>query len=258
MASRLLGRKFTARDADWRRVLADPWEYVSREELLAAEAIAVDRIQRAHRQRGRAAVGWSAGKDSLVVWGLAMQARVPVLGIFCVPTDELQFSDLMNWLTNHKPRQVELIYTEVNLRWLYRHVNLMFYKHQPNPSAVATKWNDVLHWKPQRAYCRTRNLGLLITGRRTIDGNICGPEGYSVGRDFDTLNPIYDWSHEMTLAYLVEHGIDLPPDYSFEGGFGRGVQPWPMTDRELIGRRQPDLLRTYVALVEQAETTFVK
>ena len=252
--TRVLGSKASTPDAAWRRVRAAPFDFVTRAELEATTSRAIARVRR--YATTQPVVGWSSGKDSLVAWDIVLRAEVGARGVFCVPSDELQFADLRSWLRTHTPGSVDVETTPVTLDWFTRSPQHMFYKRQAKPAAIATRLNRVLHWVPQRAYCARVGRSLFVTGRRTIDGNVCGRDGYTPGEGFSTLNPLFDWSHEEVLAYLAFHRIELPPCYEFEGGFQRGVQPWAFTSRELISLREPALLVKHGALIARAEATF--
>src|SRR5262249_7275748 len=90
------------------------------------------------------------------------------------------------------------------------------------PRAGVEAWNS-FKWRGQGQFFREDGLALLVFGRRTIDGNVVGGTGVHRSRDgFVVVNPIFDWSHEETIAYLRRHDLPLAPVYLPPGGFRKG------------------------------------
>ena len=82
--------------------------------------------------------------------------------------------------------------------------------------------------RSQITYYRKRNLEILLTGHRRIDGNGCGREGFTRRKSGETIYaPLYDWPHEAVLGYIHYHGIPMPPIYNWPRGYRNGTHFWP-------------------------------
>ena len=81
---------------------------------------------------------------------------------------------------------------------------------------------------PEIAYYHKRDLDILLTGHRRIDGNTCGKEGFTRRKSGETIYaPIYDWPHEAVLGYIHYHGLPMPPIYGWPRGYRNGTHFWP-------------------------------
>lgn len=165
---------------------------------------------------------WSGGKDSLVIEWLCRAAGVSG-GILYVPNLDVEWTFMQSWWEQELPIDCS-IYRDAGL-------NLGFYQRHPHLltayNAGANQHYNMPKWTAQFAYAEGRKAQAIIMGRRTIDGNPCGPHGVSGGRNgVQVLNPIYDWSHEDVLAFIRYKKLVLPPTYFMPNGFHLNNQRW--------------------------------
>lgn len=200
-------------------------------------AEAAERIEARLRTCDEPVIAWSGGKDSIAVE--AVSAWAGFTRSFIAVT-HLEYTDFMEWVLD---RQKEGQHDEVggggidlhlewmdkfNWDWMSRHQQMMF----PRNGREAGKWFVAVQHAGQRSYAKRHGVDLMLTGRRTSDGNYCGnpsPLGGHEYRDpkgFQRYSPISDWSHEDVLACLAVTGHDLPPVYRYPRGFTVATGPW--------------------------------
>lgn len=74
-------------------------------------------------------------------------------------------------------------------------------------------------------------LDLLLMGHRTIDGNVCGTDGFIRKNTGEArFSPLFDWPHELLLGYIHYRGLALPPIYGWRDGYTQGTHAWPERD----------------------------
>lgn len=191
--------------------------------------VAADRIRRHTGPAGpqAAVLAWSGGKDSIV---LELAARAAGVTHTVLVLSALEFPAFTNWIDAHAPADTTLITREeLNLEWLAQHPRMLF----PQNSADTSRWYTLVQHTGQRQHMRETGADVLILGRRTGDGNRCGPvqaDGSRAYRDpkgdFTRLSPIWDWTHEDVLNVLAVHDLPLPPNYYWPDGFRVGTGPW--------------------------------
>lgn len=215
----ILGRKQNdPGDEKWHYALNHIEELVSRQECDDATGKMLERISIATAGK-KAAYAWSGGKDSLVLADLCRQLNIRTSALFLT---KLEFPVFEKWLLENKPEGCEVMQLPFDLDWLQAHPDMLF---PVGPTRQV--WHKILQRDSMVAFFQQRKLDILMIGHRTKDGNNCGKEGYVRRKDGVVLfAPLYDWPHEMILAYLHYHHISLPPIYEWENGFLNGTQPW--------------------------------
>ena len=182
-------------------------------------------IERAYSRmkgiKGKVIVAWSGGKESIVLLDLAKHAvkeAVPVLG-----RTDLEFPSFDRWLEKNLPPRTAILNNQWDMDWLADHPQMLF----PNGGNEVMKWyKGVQHWA-QEQYCKSWDISVMLTGRRTIDGNFVGPAGVYSKKGVKIVSPMYDWPNEAVLAYFHYHRWKWPPFYSMPRGFYIGSGPWP-------------------------------
>uniref|UniRef100_UPI001CC47EA1 hypothetical protein n=1 Tax=Burkholderia diffusa TaxID=488732 RepID=UPI001CC47EA1 len=99
--------------------------------------------------------------------------------------------------------------------------------------------------RAQQAFCRARDIDVLLLGRRVDDGNFIGRDGHCayVKHSVTYLSPLADWSHEEIFALIDRHRLPLPPFYDWPRGFRTGTHCWPARqwcENEAHGWREID------------------
>lgn len=231
-----LSSKSSYTDADVQRVWEDIEARVTRVEAENAVDRAVEETKRTcGRHIGRAAYGWSGGKDSLALEVVMRGAGVQqgVLGIVA----PLEWRGFLAWARDHKPGGIEVISNDLDERWLAQHRDKLF----PADSKVGYFWTLAGTRHAQSAFIARHNPSVMIYGRRTADGNVCGDQrGIALSKEGAVYNPIRGWAHELVLAVIhylwmprwAPELRTLPPIYSAPDGWTSGTGPW-------AGRRFP-------------------
>jgi 3'-phosphoadenosine 5'-phosphosulfate sulfotransferase (PAPS reductase)/FAD synthetase len=164
--------------------------------------------------------GWSGGKDSLAL-ELVMDAAG--IGECCFVITELEWPAFLAWATDRMPDGCSVVHrAEINLRWLNSHPDLLF----PPDANASAKWFSAVQHTGQQQYLRGRNA-LMFLGRRKMDGNVTGTDGYTESKRGRFFNPIREWTHEDVLMVLKVSGKELPPTYGWPRGYQVGTGPWP-------------------------------
>ncbi|MBQ3478166.1 MAG: phosphoadenosine phosphosulfate reductase family protein [Clostridia bacterium] len=214
-----LKRKQTSDNADWVDVWNHIEEYVSPEEVESAVATAVQAIREATAGK-RAVYGWSAGKDSLVLSALCREAGVNE----CILTrTNLEYPAFERWMMDHRPENCHVNNLGYDLDWLAKHPDMIF------PDARHDQhWHHIQQIRGYReAYDRLRP-DMIITGHRIADGNVCGKDHFIRKNTGEVrFAPLADWPHELILAYLHYHHVELPPIYGWKDGWVNGTHTWP-------------------------------
>jgi len=243
-------------DSAWRIVQANPFDYISEEELDEFVGRAVRRIEKAQKDIGpRLFVGWSGGKDSQVLYHLALAQLGIRDGFIIVVEPTFEFTTFVDFLAKHTPPGV--IRTDRGLSWDWLRKNpTAFWPGRVGREKSFSKDSTTgmsMNWRAQRLFFKKYNLDAVLLGRRTIDGNHVGNgEGFNRSKDgYTVVNPIYDWPHEAVFAYMAKHDLKLPAFYAIEGGFKLGGVAWPLASREDTMRLEPSILTKYSAQIEE-------
>lgn len=216
---RVLGRKQSMDNSRWQEALDNIEDLITRDELDTAVATVEAAIREATAGR-KVAYAWSGGKDSLVLSDICR--HVGITACMFAHTD-LEYPAFLEWCLDHKPEGCEVINTGQNLEWLSKHQDLIF------PSGKELNaWYSSVQRKAFTQFFFDKGLDMLLVGHRKQDGNIVGPGNIiTKGSGEVRYAPIADWPHEMVLAYIHYHGLELPPIYGWRNGFKCGTHPWP-------------------------------
>jgi 3'-phosphoadenosine 5'-phosphosulfate sulfotransferase (PAPS reductase)/FAD synthetase len=219
----MLKKRNQTSDQEFMQALENIEQIVSQEELERAANLAIAEIKT--RTCGqRTAIAWSGGKDSLVLYDLCQRAGISQHGVLGL-TEELEYPEMNMWYAEHTPPDVAIIRRPFTYQWLAEHPRMLF----PQDPRASDHWRRNVWQSAQNTFCEKNDCTMLILGRRLLDENYCGPGRAGLYRARGTWRylPIRNWSHEMILAYLHYHQIELPPVYFWPNGFKEGTHPWP-------------------------------
>jgi len=167
------------------------------------------------------AYAWSGGKDSLVLEHLCHRIGI-TKGVFVIT--ELEFPAFQHWAHKAKPKGVSVVKRPFDLAWLARNPSMLF----PRNHKIARRWFRLVQHTGQRSYFRSEGLGVLLLGRRRVDGNyIPTSNGMYASEGVNRYAPLRDWNHAEVFAYLQSWRVELPPIYGWPRGFRVGTGPWP-------------------------------
>lgn len=218
-----LPRKQRSSQADWLHTLEGLRRTADRgtaEQMVdrAAEGIRIGLARGAERP----AYAWSGGKDSVVLGVCAERAGVTQAALTIT---DLEYQAFLAWATDNMPAGLTVIRRPWNLAWLATHPEMLF----PGSDGASRWFSGVQGWGLRR-YCRTRDIDVLLMGRRRDDGNYCGPNGQTSYRDrggFIRWSPLANWTHEQVLYVIAALDLPLAPCYSWPRGFRVGTGSWP-------------------------------
>lgn len=215
------GKKQSVENEEWIKAIGNIEEYVSRQELDELTEATINEIK-IETEGKKAAYGWSAGKDSIVLGHICERAGVNdcLIGV-C----NLEYPAFLNWIIENKPKKCEVINTGQDIEWLSNHLDMLF----PRDSRITSRWFSIVQHKAQRIYYKSRELDILILGRRKADGNYVGKGSniYTDRNGITRFSPLSEWKHEHILAYIHYYGLSLPPIYGWHNGYKCGTHPWP-------------------------------
>lgn len=214
-------------DAQWRRAFAESSSIVSISRLnkIAHEAkisIISNYIE------GQTVIGWSGGKDSLVIQHLCDSCLKNPEYLMC--TVENQFIEFVEWKKLNSPKILFTVhYGKMSAKYLNEHEDFLFPETMDRILRFNTK-GAVYKWMLNRNYTK------IVTGKRTDDGNNCGSFNANgckstTSQGIDTLNIISDWTIYELFAYMRYFNIELPPQYYYPNGFKMGSNEWTKTRR---------------------------
>ena len=218
---RILGRKQTTDNAKWLEAAADIERLVTKQELDEAVATALEAIRQTTEGK-RTAYAWSGGKDSLVISHMCETIGIKDCVFGCC---ELEYPAFIAWCMEHKPAGCEVINTGQNLDWLAKHPTMLFLSN----STLVSRWFEIVQKTAIKRYVNSHGLDLVVVGHRKADGNFVG-RGSNIcsnGAGVTRYSPLADWPHELVLAYIHYHEIDMPPIYQWKDGYRCGTHPWP-------------------------------
>jgi hypothetical protein len=157
----------------------------------------------------------------MVVASLCSLAGITVgQQVLCQP--ELEFYCLENFYDRTRPGGVEVWRTRQGIDWILKNPVRLF----PETSAITATWYSP-KWALHKKFAVSTRSKIFIVGRRLIDGNMVGKDGVQVSKSgLVTLNPIFDWDHEMVFAYLYYRDLEPPPYFNWPLGFKYGNEPW--------------------------------
>lgn len=168
----------------------------------------IERIDRILRGKS-ACSGWCAGKDSIVLDDLMRKWGGQYTPIIWKGINNYPAMD--RWIGDNRPRGlIESVIDKFSLAFIEKNPEYLFCLGDTRQKWMSAKWSK------QRK--DTEKFDLFVTGRRLLDGNVCG----NVSNDFvrnKTFSPIADWTHEELFSYIEYNGIALPPFYEWSRGF---------------------------------------
>lgn len=251
----ILGRKQSIKNGDWLKAMENIGDLISKAELEKKVSATVQEIQRVTTGK-KAAYAWSAGKDSIVLGNICEMAGVCecMIGV-C----NLEYSEFMTWIMEHRPDHLEVINTGQDMEWLVKHPGMLF----PQNSKVAARWFAIVQHRAQAQYYKEHGLDMILLGRRRADGNYCGKGGdiYTDGKGVTRYSPLAGWKHEEILGYIHYFNLPIPPIYGWKNGYLCGTHPWPARQWtksvqnawQEIYDIEPDIVRKAAERIESAK-----
>lgn len=214
-----LVRKQVSDQRYWLSVWETIGDRVTRAHVDEIVTRAVEDVQRV--STGNVAYGWSGGKDSLAL-EIVMDAAGITECVFVIT--DLEYESFLKWATDRMPDGCEVAHrVEINLPWLVERPEMLF----PPDAEASAKWFAAVQHTGQSEYIKRRGVQLMHLGRRSMDGNMTGKDGFTRSRRGAFYNPIRHWTHEDVLGVLYHYDIELPPIYRWPRGFQVGTGPWP-------------------------------
>lgn len=227
-------RKQSSDESQWRQLQKEALikNPVSKIQKMSQDAMNVI----AKTYRSDTVIGYSGGKDSLVLRHMCEQCLERPLFVACLHQNE--YPSFEQWIVDTAPRLTVFVRDfSLGLDFLNEHLSFLFPVERKEKDAFVTAWQ-----KPTFEWMKEHGKTRLITGKRIDDGNFCGQLNSDGCRQTQrknpciiSLNPLSDWTHDELLAYIQYNHIMLPEIYQFPNGFKFGTHPW--TERDRINMR---------------------
>lgn len=218
--SETLGRKQRISNSEWHKAVSNIETLISKKEIDALAEKTAEEI-RGMTSGKNVAYAWSGGKDSLVLEKICDLVDIkPCVLVVC----NLEYKAFTDWVSKHKPRNLEVYNTGQDVEWLSKNQQMLF----PQTSIVAAKWFHIVQHRGQAKFYKENKLDIMILGRRRADGNYVGKNGniYTTCTGVTRYSPLSNWSHEQVLAFIHYNKIDIPPLYNWKNGYLCGTHPW--------------------------------
>lgn len=198
-------------------------EVVSAEEIARLEAQALQNIRTVCKRYCNICVGYSAGKESLVVTDLMRKSFCPYTPV--IWRTIFQWPSVTRWIEMHKPNGLVSV-PIARPTWddLAKTPTLLFPK-----TPADNNWWMSQKWSAQKRYFIDNHVDLFVTGRRLGDGNNCGKKSDNFlrkSKHYDVFSPVAEWTDEQIYGYMKYNGITLPPNYNTPLGFIYGSGAW--------------------------------
>lgn len=213
----MLKSKKYVKEHEWIETFENIEKYVTKKHIDDLTRKTKDEIKQ-RIGRKKAAVSWSAGKDSIVLGALCSD-----ISNWFIALSRLEYPDFEKWLNENSPKQLEKVYVELDLKWLSKNREMLF----PNDSKILGKWYRIIQHKIQREYCKKNGIEIVLLGRRKKDGNYIGKDKEYTKNGVIYYTPIAEWTHEEVFGFLHYNGCALPKIYDYPDGYKNGTHVWP-------------------------------
>lgn len=170
----------------------------------------IEKIKKISKGYKKIVVGYSSGKDSIVVEDLCKKSGIKYIPVMWRTI--YHYTKTLDWIKNNKPENtIEIILDRPSWDDLEKNEMLQFC----GEKKADTFWMSH-KWKAQKQFLKEYGCDLFITGRRTRDKNNCGKKEndyVKIGKDHNTFSPIAEWTIQEVIAYLRYNNLELSPQY---------------------------------------------
>lgn len=201
--------------------------------VIEIEQKTISEIKKIASRYGKICLGYTAGKDSVVLQRLFEKSGVQFYPVMWIT--EMQYPSTMEWIRCNAPQGLKLVDIKRPTYYDLENDNDLLFCKTPD----ANNWWMSKKWQAQKAYLKDNKFDLFVVGRRKGDGNNCGKkENFYVRKanDYDVYSPIAEWKVEEIFAYMGAEGLTLPRNYLYQDGFINGSGAW--AERYSYGYRQ--------------------
>ncbi|MGO5158682.1 MULTISPECIES: hypothetical protein [unclassified Bilifractor] len=157
----MLGKKQNIKNEDWIAAVKAIKETVKKADLDAKVKAAVEDIKEKTKGK-KAAYGWSAGKDSLVLGKICEMAGIKKCALV---VSDLEYPAFVDWIDKNKPEGLTIINTHQDLQWLQNHPEMLF----PQDSTKAAQWFHIVQHRGQAKFYKDEDLDILIRGEHLLE-----------------------------------------------------------------------------------------
>lgn len=174
-----------------------------------------------HTKDKKVAIGYSGGKDSIVLKHIMDRLEIPyttIIGVYGTTYDYV-----VKYINEQIKNDKVFVDCGMSMEYLAKNPDKYFSK---NPKIRQIAWRNG-HQKQVKGYAQANDFDILFLGRRKQENFV-----YKGGKtDFKGLEinlPFNDWVHEELFGYLGYNNIPLPDYYlnHNEGFVGDAIFNW--------------------------------
>ena len=200
-------------DSDFARAWAVIRSLVDRRWIDKRISDAVTTVLRVADRYGQPGYAWSGGKDSVALQVVMDRCGV-IDGVMCACP--LDLPEHLDWCDSARPDGVTIrMRDDLDDEWLMGDGRkYLFCNARTEKDALLGQRFQIMHHRDpiREAYAEMR-LGVIFTGRRKQDKNAAASPDKPTRDGARYCNPIYDWTHEETMAAIVYNGLRISPSY---------------------------------------------
>lgn len=165
----MLGKKKSIKNNDdWLKALEDSVKLYTKDEIDNLQIKTSLRIKNVTSKYKNIFIGINGGKDSQVVRHIVEKTEIKVTPIIWKGINN--WPEVERWYTKNLPKKTLVkVIDKFDFEFLNEHPEYLFC---PN-AEIAQKWMRV-KWARYKKDLAELKADLFITGRRVIDGNVCG------------------------------------------------------------------------------------
>lgn len=229
-------------DLQWQKAFEES-KYRPKLPLIEKIKVTQDLIQKIYDEN--VVIGWSGGKDSIVLRHLCEQVlKNPVFEHCYMENDFIVFVD---WIKKNKPDNCyEIHFGKQSADFFNEHPEALFPFTREEKRMYPTARNKDFTYR----WMKKNNFNKIMTGKRIDDGNICGKHNAlgcpsTISGNIEALNVIAEWTVYDVFQYIHLFGLELPPMYYFPEGFIRGTEEWTHTARKGTYKNTFDFISSF-------------
>lgn len=216
----ITGRKTSTPNESFVELYEHYYKYIDKDEV-DQKFEEVARWIQEHAKGKKVAIGYSGGKDSIVLKHIMDRLGIPyttIIGVYGTTYDYV-----VDYINEQVKGEKVFVDCGMSMEYLSNNPDKYFSK---DPKVRQSVWRDG-HQKQVKGYAQANGFGVLFLGRRKQE-NFIYKGGKTNFKGMEINLPISDWLHEELFGYLGYNNIPLPDYYlnHDEGFVGDAIFNW--------------------------------